>query len=130
MAESPPRIILVGHCGPDSYVLRSAISSAVRGAVVDFAPDDSSLEQELDKASLLLVNRNLDGDYSLGLGVELIAAIRDRLGNAAPKMMLVSNYPEAQAEAIAAGALPGFGKRDVYADETKARIRAALGWSD
>ena len=36
--------------------------------------------------------------------------------------MLVSNYPEAQAQAVALGALPGFGKADLG----KSRARDAL----
>jgi hypothetical protein len=41
--------------------------------------------------------------------------------------MLVSNLPEAQAAASDLGAAPGFGKRDLYADQTRQRLKAALG---
>ena len=45
-------------------------------------------------------------------------------------MMLVSDKPDAQAEAVAKGALPGFGKAGLRHPETAQRIRAALGQVD
>jgi hypothetical protein len=42
------------------------------------------------------------------------------------KMMLVSNYPDAQAAAEKAGALPGFGKRDIGSPRVKELLRDAL----
>jgi hypothetical protein len=40
--------------------------------------------------------------------------------------MLVSNYPDAQAAAVAAGALPGFGKRELGSARIPELIRSAL----
>ena len=42
-------------------------------------------------------------------------------------MMLVSNFEDAQAEAEAAGALPGFGKTQMYDPRTRERILGAVG---
>ena len=118
------RILLVGHCGPDSYMLRSAVSGVAPGAAVDFIHDAAALDKALPTASLLLVNRVLDGDFAGGSGIELIRSLTAD-GSKVP-MMLVSNFPQAQAEAEAAGALPGFGKSAAYADETRRRIAYAL----
>ncbi len=41
--------------------------------------------------------------------------------------MLVSNYADAQKEAVEAGALPGFGKADLGDGQTHERLRNALG---
>jgi two-component system chemotaxis response regulator CheY len=123
----PARIALVGHCGPDSYALRSAMGSAVPGSEVVFASDEEALAAELARADLLLVNRTLDGEFRAGSGLELIRLLRTTYPQARVRIMLVSNYPDAQAEAEAAGALPGFGKREMYAAGTRARVRAALG---
>jgi hypothetical protein len=41
--------------------------------------------------------------------------------------MLVSNYAEAQAAAVAAGAVPGFGKREIGQPRVAQLIREALG---
>jgi hypothetical protein len=53
----------------------------------------------------------------------LAAAAATRAG---PIPVLISNYPEAQAAAIAAGARPGFGKQSLYAEETKVAIKSAF----
>lgn len=122
-----PRIILVGHCGPDAYSLRSAVARAVPGAAVTFANDDAELRAALPTADLLLINRLLEGNYAFSTGVELLRAIAAAGSSGKPAAMLISNYADAQAEAAAAGASPGFGKRDLYSDETRARILGALG---
>jgi hypothetical protein len=43
------------------------------------------------------------------------------------KVMLVSNYPEYQSQAVALGALPGFGKAALREPDTAELIRKALG---
>jgi hypothetical protein len=40
--------------------------------------------------------------------------------------MLVSNYADAQQAAVAAGALPGFGKREIGTPKVKELLRSAL----
>lgn len=118
------RVVLVGHCGPDSFALRSAIRSALPGAQVEFANDTETLEAELDRADLLLINRVLDGRFADRAGVELIQSLSSRQR---PVTMLISNFPDAQQAAEAAGAAPGFGKAEMYAEETRRRLREALG---
>ena len=122
MSDGKKKIVLVGHCGPDSYALRSAVSSAAPGVEVAFANDDSELAKVEAAASLLLVNRVLDGDFADESGMALIS----RLAAKGAKVMLVSNFPEAHVEAEKAGALPGFGKKTMYAAETKVRLERAL----
>ena len=41
--------------------------------------------------------------------------------------MLISNYPEAQAEAAAAGAAPGFGKAEMNTGRARGAVLTALG---
>ncbi len=41
--------------------------------------------------------------------------------------MLVSNYEDAQQDAVARGALPGFGKAALRQPETRNRLAAILG---
>lgn len=119
-----PHILLVGHCGFDSGSLKSLAQTAVPGCKVLRVNDLADLEKQTSQADLLLVNRVLDGRFPIGSGVELI---RDLAGkDAAPPMMLVSNYEDAQADAESAGALPGFGKSDVAKPATADRIAAAV----
>lgn len=73
---------------------------------------------------LVLVNRVFDGDGTSGLA--LIGAIKADPELADVPVMLVSNYPEAQAEAKQLGALPGFGKGDLRAGRSVAALDAAL----
>jgi hypothetical protein len=125
-APGPKRIVLVGHCGADSYALKSAVSRMVPGSEIVFAPDTRSVEAELARADLLLINRTLDGDYDQHEGVDIVRQVAAR-GERAPALMLISNYSESQAEAVKAGARPGFGKRDLYSDEAKRRVLDAIG---
>jgi two-component system chemotaxis response regulator CheY len=71
------------------------------------------------------VNRVSDADGSPG--IELIRALKADPGLAGVPVMLVSNYADAQAQAVALGALPGFGKADLTAPETTEKLRSALG---
>lgn len=123
MGEQTRKVVLVGHCGPDSYALRSAVGAAAVGAEVIFANDEAELAKVRQGASLFLVNRVLDGGFESDGGIELIG----KLAAAGAKVMLVSNFADAQAEAERAGAMPGFGKKTMYATETKERIIRALG---
>ena len=121
------RMVLVGHCGADTAMLSHALSLAVKDVPVVSANDVRALEGYASTDSLLLINRVLDGRFGTGSGVELIAQIRAR--PEAPAMMLVSNYEDAQAKAVEAGALPGFGKADAYDPATAARLLEAAGGS-
>jgi len=121
------RILLVGHCGPDAFALRSAIGR-LGDIEMEMVSDAKTLGSSTPGASLLLVNRVLDGKFSTGSGIELIGELAK--GDNAPAMMLISNYADAQADAEAAGALPGFGKTEMYDDQTAERVRAAIGQQD
>ena len=122
MSDGKKKVVLVGHCGPDSYALKSAVSAAANGAEVVFAQDEAELAAHGKGAALLLVNRVLDGGFEDDSGIALIG----KLAAAGARVMLVSNFTDAQAEAEKAGALPGFGKKTMYAAETKERIAKAL----
>jgi len=120
------KVVLVGHCGPDSSYLRMAVTSALRGATVLAADDARELDMLLlQGVDLLLMNRELGWGFDESEGVDVIRAMRARHPNV--KMMLVSNYPEAQAAAVAAGALPGFGKREIGSQRVTQLLRESLG---
>ena len=106
------KIALVGHCGPDSSYLRSTIMSALKGAKILAADDDEALGKLLvEEVDLLLFNRELGYGFAQSEGVQVIGKLRS--AHPELRMMLVSNYPDAQAAAVTAGALPGFGKREI-----------------
>ena len=119
------RVALIGHCGPDSSYLRMAVTTADRGARVITVDDSGQLESLLNEGlDLLLFNRVLDYGFDEYEGAALIRKLRERYPGL--KMMLVSNYPDAQAAAIEVGALPGFGKRDIGSPKAKELLRLAL----
>jgi CheY-like chemotaxis protein len=119
------RVLDVGQCVPD----HAAITRLLRGMGVEVAQADG-LTDTLDQLrrqsfSLVLVNRKLDFDYSDGM--EIIRAIKEDAALAEVPIMLVSNYPEYQQQAIAAGAIAGFGKAELGKPETADKLRAVLG---
>jgi two-component system, chemotaxis family, chemotaxis protein CheY len=120
------KVALVGHCGPDSSFLRIAVSRAAKEIKVLSADDSQSLQRVLDDGvDLLLLNRQLDFGFDVEEGVDIIRKLRPQYPGV--KMMLVSNYPDAQAAAVAEGALPGFGKRELNTPKVAEMIREALG---
>lgn len=115
-SDSPPRptpVLLVGHCGPDSSYLRIAAQKALPSHPTRLVHDDGALEAEVTASpeAILLVNRVLEPGFSTESGVELISQMKSR--HPRVRMLLVSNYDDAQEAAERAGALPGFGKRDI-----------------
>lgn len=120
------RVVLVGHCGPDSSYLRMAVSSAGKDVKVTAADDERSLRRELEQgAALVLVNRVLDYGFETEQGVDVIRHFRGEFP--AVPMMLISNYPEAQAAAVAAGAAPGFGKGEIGTRRVTEMLKQAIG---
>ncbi len=73
----------------------------------------------------MLVNRLLDADGSDGL--EVIRAMQADPALRSIPVMLVTNYPEYQGQAMAAGAVPGFGKAALHQGETSPAAGQILG---
>ncbi len=121
------KVLLVGHCGADSTYLRLAVKKAVPEVQIEMAEDTQSLSAALESKTvdLILFNRELDYGFDSVEGVEVIRSLQ--LAYAKVPMMLVSNYPEAQQAAVAAGAVPGFGKRELGSPRVTALLRDALG---
>lgn len=123
----PKRVLSVGQCVPD----HGSISSALKrhfGAEVVGVDTLTEAEQYCERngaPDLILVNRKLDIDYSDGL--EVIRALKAAPTTSAAPVMLVSNYPEYQAQALTVGAVPGFGKAELGQAATLDKFRPFLG---
>jgi CheY-like chemotaxis protein len=119
------RVLSVGQCWADHGSIASTLKKEF-GSDVDQA---DSAEMALDRLrngaySLVLVNRVFDADG--GSGVDLIRRVKsDPQLNALP-VMLVSNYDDAQAEAVAAGATVGFGKAALGRPQMVERLKLFL----
>ncbi len=125
MAKAGKRVVLVGHCGPDSSYLQMAVKAAGPDVSVVAADDEATLQRAIEGGvELVLLNRLLDYGFEEEEGVELIARLRRTHPNL--KTMLVSNYADAQAAAVAAGALSGFGKREIGNPKVKQLLENAL----
>ena len=103
-----------------------AVGSAIKGSKVVMVDDDDDLNKVVnDGVDLLLFNRVLEFGFSADLGVDLIK--RFRAEHPDLKMMLISNYADAQKAAVEAGALPGFGKREIGTAKVS-EILAPIAW--
>jgi hypothetical protein len=101
-----------------------AVRRAVAEAEVVRLHDDHAVLNEASNGTLLLVNRAMEPGYHHSNGVDYIKHLRTNAPRA--RLMLVSNLPHAQNDAVAAGALPGFGKDNLMSAETTERLRSAL----
>lgn len=117
-------VLLVGHCGPDSFLLRNAVRRIAPEARVHFINDTRSLNEHLHPDALLLINRELDGSFIVDSGIELIGHLARELQP--PRTMLISNFQWAQDQAVAAGAIPGFGKATLATESTSRLLKSAL----
>jgi CheY-like chemotaxis protein len=120
------RVLDVGQCGVDHGAIRRLIEGEFGAQVVQAHRADDALQRLKDEPfDLVLVNRKLDADYSDGL--EVVRAIKTDAALAGTPVMLVSNYPDAQEAAVAAGAEPGFGKAELSQPPTREKLRLFLG---
>jgi hypothetical protein len=118
------KVVLVGHCGYDASQLHKTVQSALPELPIESANETGELQQHAASDALLLVNRKLDPGLGTDNGIELIKELAD--DGDAPRLMLISNFAEAQSEAQAAGALPGFGKGGLGSETATERLKAAV----
>ncbi len=119
-------VMSVGQCNYDHSLITKLLQSLDLNCekVDDIETAYDKLMKEKDRYILVLVNRKIDKDHSDG--IELIKKIK---GNEVLKeipVMLVSNYPEYQKEAVQYGAEYGFGKAELNKNETKEKILHAI----
>lgn len=119
-------VLDVGNCRSDHAWIASTLQSRFDVEVLRAATANEAI-QVLDSRSidLVLVNRRIDGDGSEG--VDLVRRVKQSPKSAAVPVMLISNYPEAQAAAVAAGAEEGFGKGSLHSPETVRKLERFLG---
>ena len=119
------RVLDVGNCDPDHAAIRALLSRNFAVAIdrVMFVPEALAALRKVSYA-LVLVNRRIFTDDSDGL--PLITSMHSDPALAKTPVMMISNYPDAQARAVAAGAVPGFGKAAVTAPKTIELLRGYL----
>ncbi|MEX0866194.1 MAG: response regulator [Pirellulales bacterium] len=119
-------VLDVGQCPPDHAAIRALIEGHYQAQVTQtHLPGDTLAALRGGSFDLVLVNRKLDADYSDGLDV--IRQIKADKQLKHVRCMLITNYPEHQQLAIAAGAELGFGKLEFDLPQTRERLAAILG---
>jgi|SRR3569623_216332 len=119
------RVLDVGQCVPDHAAIRRLVQGVFGAEVVQADHLGDALEALRKQTfDLVLINRKLDIDYSDGM--EVLRAIKAEPDFAAVPIMLVTNYPEHQQAAIAAGAEAGFGKADLSLPATREKLARFL----
>lgn len=123
---SKKRVLSVGQCVPDNSTLSDYLA---RHFDVEFdtsdLPADTMTKLKAGAYDLVMINRKLDRDYSDGMAI--LQAIKADPAFAKTPVMLVTNFPEHQEAAVAAGAVPGIGKLDYVKPETVDRFKPYLG---
>ena len=114
---SSRKVLSVGQCMADHGRITHLFQSAFGAEVVSADTTRESIELLRHEAfDLVLVNRvfDVDGDS----GIDFIRQMNADEQLRKTPVMLVSNYEDAQARAVAAGAQPGFGKASLREPET------------
>lgn len=123
--QKAKRVLSVGQCFAD----HSAITRVLNGTFAAEVIAADSTRQALDQLrretfALVLVNRVYDADGSSGM--ELIRALKADEQLRSLPVMLVSNYEDAQTQAVEAGATLGFGKAALGEPQMLARVEPFL----
>ena len=119
------RVLDVGQCQMDHSTIRRLIEDGFEAEVVQaHSATDALTQLRAGPFDLVLINRKLDADYSDG--VEIIRQMKADAQLESLPVMLVSNYPESQQQAVALGAEPGFGKAECREAKTRERLARFL----
>ncbi|MGE3182114.1 MAG: response regulator [Phycisphaerae bacterium] len=117
------KVLCVGNCDADHARLVAVLTDHFSVDVLRANHGDAATEAvAAHDISLVLVNREFFHDGASG--TEWIRRLCSQPG--APPAMLISNFESAQAEAVGAGAVPGFGKAGLTSAATHARLAEFL----
>ena len=123
--DSMKRVLDVGQCAADHYSLRRLIEGSFDAEVVQ--------ARRCPRGARGTSRRR----FRPGAGQSPARCRRQRRAGDHPRhqgrrkpgatpVMLVTNYPEHQEQAVAAGAVPGFGKAALHQPETRERLARIL----
>ncbi len=118
-------VLDVGNCGPDHSSMRRMLTANFGAEVLQtHGLEDTLATLKNRSVDLVLINRKLDQDYSDG--TEILKQIKAKSEYAALPVMIITNYAEYQASAVALGAIAGFGKLEINSAETRAKLTPIL----
>lgn len=120
------KVLDVGQCNFDNSRISHYLQQHFEVEVDRSHSHDEAVKSALDTPyDLILINRILDADSTAGM--DILASLKTQPSTAETPVMIVSNYQETQDEAVARGAVAGFGKATLDSDETLAKLTLYLG---
>ena len=121
---TPARILDVGNCNPDHSMIRRMLEPFdVDIDRVMFVNEAIEMMRH-NKYELVIFNRLIFEDGSPG--IDLLHQARKDPALGETPIMMISNFDSAQANAVAAGAVPGFGKDFLFDPQTTALLARYL----
>lgn len=119
------QVLSVGQCGFDHGSISRFLKSHFDVEVTPAATATSATGLLKDKPfDLVLVNRQFDADGSEGL--DFVRDIKADSSLSSIPVMLITNFAEYDREAVALGAVSGFGKGSLGSAETVRRLEPYL----
>lgn len=119
------KVLSVGQCNPDHNSLFQFLTMNFKCSVVRIDSTEEAMSRlEKESFDLVMVNRKLDIDYTDG--TILIEKMKKSPKFNRIPVMLVSNYPEYQDEAVKLGAIYGIGKMEYSKPEIISRFQGVL----
>lgn len=119
------RVLNVGQCVPDHTRISQTLQQYFE-VEIDCADTLEEAIQRTHESSydLVLVNRLFDRDGTPGM--DFVRQLKSNSATSEMPIMLVSNFAEAQQEAVEAGAVEGFGKAALSDEKTISILGAFL----
>ncbi len=118
-------VLIVGHCDLDHPQITSLIQKKFSANVTRLKQFKETIGY-LEKYDCDLVIVNRIGAFDQESGLELIKEIKHE-GNINVPLMMVTNYKDQMDIAVKTGAVPGYGKEELYDMETIELLRKYLG---
>ena len=120
------KVLDVGQCNFDNSRISHILQQHFDVEVDRSHSHDEAIKSALDTPyDLILINRILDADATAGM--DILSSLKTQPSTAETPVMIVSNYQETQDEAVARGAVAGFGKSSLDSEETIAKLSLYLG---
>lgn len=111
------KVLDVGNCSPDHGLISAMLTRHFDVTVDRVMFVNEAIERmRRSRYDLVLFNRLIFEDGSEG--IELLHQAKADPSLKDTPVMMVSNFPEAQAASVAAGGVPGFGKAAINQPET------------
>ena len=120
------RVLDIGQCDADNYRISELLTNNFDVEVMRAHSHEEAIRiVAQSEFNLILINRVFDRDGSEGM--RTLQTLKSAENTATIPTMLVSNFPDSQQAAVAAGAVPGFGKRALNDPATVELIGRYLG---